>query len=158
MFTKSLLILSSAFVATFALAQPASVGTVTNVTGSVTDTTGSSVTSTSVGENVVDGERFVTSSTGTLQLTFNNGCVLTLQPNQAVTIDGAKNCKDLIVINTLTNATAVAGVGFGTGALAVGGLVLLTAFADREIRKDNEGNKNYGNNNNNNGNNGLSGR
>ncbi|MDP1589837.1 MAG: hypothetical protein Q8M07_18940, partial [Prosthecobacter sp.] len=86
MSVKSILLIGSALLASGAFAQQV-LGTVGNVRGLVTDTDGTSVSSTVQGEPIRNGERFVTSSSGSVTLNLNNGCTLTLQPNQAVTID-----------------------------------------------------------------------
>ena len=56
---KSFFIIGSAVLASAAFAQ-ASLGTVGPVQGLVTDTIGGNVTSTTPGEQIVDGERFTT--------------------------------------------------------------------------------------------------
>lgn len=128
---KSLSIIASALLASAAFAQNApvsqeSLGTVRNVQGVVTDTDGASVTSTEVGEAIHDGERFVTSSSGFVTLQMNNGCTITMQPNQAVTIDKRMNCRELLAaLGSVGGAGALAfgGAAAGNGALAAGALV-----------------------------------
>lgn len=128
---KSIFVIGSALVASIAFAQE-SLGTVGNVQGLVTDTDGTSVTSTSPGEAIRDGERFVTSSNGSVTLQLNNGCTLTLQPNQAVTIDSRMTCRELLAAITPVGSTGLAGGGVGSvgkgilavGALAAGGFAL----------------------------------
>jgi hypothetical protein len=128
---KSLFIVGSALLATAALAQ-APMGTVGNVQGLVTDTDGASVSSTNPGEVIKDGERFVTSSNGSVTLQLNNGCTLTLQPNQAVTIDSRMTCRELVAAVTPVGGVGLAGGGAGgvgkgilaVGALAAGGFAL----------------------------------
>lgn len=131
MFTKSFIVVGSALLASAAFAQP-SLGTVGNVQGLVTDTDGANVTSTSPGEAIHDGERFVTSSSGSVTLQLNNGCTLTLPPNRAVTIDSRMTCRELVAAITpvgepilVGSAGGSAGMGaLGIGALVVGGFAL----------------------------------
>jgi hypothetical protein len=126
---KSFLIVGSAFLASGAFAQ-AVLGTVGNVQGLVTDTDGASVSSTVPGETIRDGERFVTSSNGSVTLQLNNGCTLTLQPNQAVTIDSRMTCRELIAAVTPVGGVVVGGGGnaarglLGIAGLAAGGFAL----------------------------------
>ena len=126
---KMFAVLGSALLASAAFAQnQPSLGTVRNVEGLVTDTDGASVTSTETGEAIHDGERFVTSSSGTVTLQLNNGCTLTLQPNQAVTIDRNMTCRQLVAaVEQVGGGTALGFAAAGSpraGALAVGGLIL----------------------------------
>jgi hypothetical protein len=123
---KSFFMLGSVLLASTVFAQT-SLGTVGNVQGLVTDTDGASVSSTSPGEAIVDGERFVTSSSGSVTLQLNNGCTLTLQPNQAVTIDSRMTCRELVGAVTPVGGAALAGGAGGSagmGALAVGALAV----------------------------------
>ena len=128
---KSYLILASTVVASVAFAQ-ASLGTVGNVQGLVTDTDGATVSTTTPGEVIRDGERFVTSSNGSVTLQLNNGCTITLQPNQAITIDSRMTCRELMAAVTPVGGPGLAGGGGGSvgkgilavGALAAGGFAL----------------------------------
>ena len=135
---KSILILGVSFAAAAAFAQ-ASVGTVTNVQGLVTDTVGAEVTSTNPGEQIVDGERFVTSSSGTVTLQFNNGCTLTLQPNQSVTIDSRMGCKELLAAVSPVGGPpglAIASGNAATGLLSIAGLAAGGFAIDRVLVKN----------------------
>ncbi len=109
---KSCFIIGSAFLSSLAFGQGAVLGTVGNVQGLVTDIDGASVSSTVPGEVIRDGESFVTSSSGSVTLQLNNGCTLTLQPNQKVTIDSRMTCRELTSSITPAGA-ATAGVGAG---------------------------------------------
>ena len=133
MFIKTYFVIGSALLAFAAVAQQQqSLGTVGNVQGLVTDTDGTTVTSTSPGEQIVDGERFVTSSNGSVTLQLNNGCTITLQPNQAVTIDSRMTCRELIATvspvggppgRAIASGNAARGLIFVAG-LAAGGFAL----------------------------------
>lgn len=135
---KSYAIFGSALVSAFAAFAQASLGTVGNVQGLVTDTDGASVSSTSPGEAIRDGERFVTSSSGSVTLQLNNGCTLTLQPNQAVTIDSRMTCRELVASVTPVGGANLAGGGggFGTGLMAIGGLTLAGFGLHRGLDKN----------------------
>ena len=128
---KSVFIIGSVLFATSAFSQ-AVLGTVGNVQGVVTDSDGASVSSTNPGEAIREGERFVTSSNGSVTLQLNNGCTITLQPNQALTIDSTKTCNQLIASVTGPGAGGnFAGGRFGSGAgsgLAGIGLLTLGAY------------------------------
>lgn len=124
---KSVFIVAAALLASAAFAQE-SVGTVGNVQGIVTDTEGDSVSSTNTGEAIHDRERFVTSSSGSVTLKMNNGCNITLEPNQAVTIDSRMTCRELLAAITPVGGANVTGAGgsFGQGLLAVSALALVS--------------------------------
>ena len=141
---KSFVLIGSALLASVAFAQgdAPSLGTVRNVEGVVTDTDGASITSTGPGEAIHDGERFVTSSSGSVTLQLNNGCTITLQPNQAVTINQSMTCRELVAA---VEPVAAPGLGLGRfvaagspglGALAVGGLFLAGYGVHRGLDKD----------------------
>lgn len=132
---KTLLLLTSALIATSVFAQE-SLGTVGNVQGLVTDTDGATVSSTVQGEVIRDGERFVTSSSGSVTLTLNNGCTLTLQPNQAVTVLKSMTCQELVAAVRPVGAPSFAGGGFGTGLMSVGGLAIAGFAMHRGLDKN----------------------
>jgi hypothetical protein len=132
---KSLL-LTSALIATSVFAQE-SLGTVGNVQGLVTDTDGATVSSTVQGEVIRDGERFVTSSSGSVTLTLNNGCTLTLQPNQAVTVLKSMTCQELVsAVRPVGGASFAGGGSFGTGLMSVGGLAIAGFAMHRGLDKN----------------------
>lgn len=135
---KSNLVIGSVFLASLAFAQGAAVGNVGNVQGLVTDTDGATVSSTVTGETIRDGERFVTSSNGSVTLRMNNGCEVTLQPNQAVTIDSRMTCRELIAA-IMPVGGAVATGGGGSAVMGLLGVAGLTAgfFAIRSTLDNN---------------------
>lgn len=119
---KSFLAICSAFVAAAALAQQP-LGTVESVQGIVTVTTGTAGGTAVKGFPIGDGMRFVATSSGSAVLRFNNGCVINLQPNQAVTILRSMNCPELLAAVQSVGGVNVASAGsFTRGALATGGL------------------------------------
>jgi hypothetical protein len=149
---RTLSIVASALLATAAFAQTPkeSLGTVRNVQGLVTDIDGASVTSTETGEAIHDGERFVTSSSGSVTLQLNNGCSVTLQPNQAVTIDKGMTCRELLAsVGRVGGAGALA---FGGNGLLAGGTILAAGYlVHRDLKRNNNvsggGQFNQGNDN-----------
>ena len=142
MFIKTFFVVGSALLASAAFAQQApstaqqSLGTVTKVQGLVTDTDGVSVTSTNPGEMIVDGERFVTSSNGSVTLELNNGCTITLEPNQAITIDSRQTCRALIATISRVGGNAIAQGNAARGLLFVAGLAAGGFALDRVLDKN----------------------
>lgn len=124
MFIKSSIAAASVLLASVAFAQ-APLGSVTNVNGLVTVTDGRTGGTVAVGSPVRGGMRFVTTSSGGLTLRLNNGCVLTLQPNQAVTVIDRMTCPELLAAVQSTGASTAGNGGgsFGKGLLASGSLV-----------------------------------
>lgn len=137
---KTFSILASALLVSAAFAQnpQESLGTVRNVQGLVTDINGASVTSTETGEAIQDGERFVTSSSGSVTLQLNNGCSITLEPNQAVTIDKRMTCRELLAAVGRVGGVAAFGGTFGGSSLLAGGTALAAGYlVQRDLRRNN---------------------
>jgi hypothetical protein len=130
-FVKSSFLLSSALIAAEALAQ-APLGTVTNVEGLVTVTDGATAGTVAPGQVISDGMRFVTTSGGRMTLQLNNGCTVTLQPGQAVTVLQRMTCGELVSAVQPVGGLSLAATGGGSlvkglvamGSLAAGGFVL----------------------------------
>lgn len=121
---KSFIAICSAFVAAAALAQQP-LGTVESVQGIVTVTTGTAGGTAVKGLPIADGMRFVAPSGGSAVLRFNNGCVINLQPNQAVTILRSMRCPELLAaVQNVGGGVQVANGSFATGAAATGGLMV----------------------------------
>lgn len=87
------LIFTGAVMAQAPVAAPM-VGVASNVQGLVTVSNGTTVDSVTNKKPFADGNRIVTSSTGTLTLDYSDGCVVSLTPNQSVTIDSKRACVD----------------------------------------------------------------
>ena len=91
------------------------------------------------------------SSSGRVTLQLNNGCTITLQPNQAVTIDEKMTCRALVAaVEPVGTAT---GLGLGrfvaagspaAGAFAVTGLVLAGYVVHRAFDGKKEDDKGKG--------------
>jgi hypothetical protein len=139
---KNLLLAITACTAAAAWAQaPASIGSVTSVNGVATVTTGTSGAPVAVGAPIVNGSRVITTSTGTVTVRLNNGCVLTVPPGNAVTIQTDLSCQQLtanirpvttaVETSTVTTTSTIpVGMVFGsnTGLIAgAAGLLLIGA-------------------------------
>ncbi len=115
------------------VSQAVVLGTTTEVEGLVTVTYGSNAASVVLQTPVVDRSRFVTSSSGSTTLRFNDGCVLKLKPNQSVLVDGQKDCEAKIaaIQNLSRDSLAVlGGGGGGTGPLVTLAVVFGAAIVD----------------------------
>lgn len=84
----------SALACASAFAQ-APLGTVVNVQGVVTATTGATGTTVTTGTPILNGTRFVTTSNGSMTLRMNSGCVVNLPPGRAVTVLQQMTCQEL---------------------------------------------------------------
>lgn len=118
----SAVVLSGAALAQ-APAPQAAVGVTVEVQGLVTVSQGANVGSVASNTPVIDGSRYVTASTGSLTLKFNDGCILKLAPNQSLTVNTAQPCPARIAaIRTLGNQAGggVLANGGGEGLVAAG--------------------------------------
>jgi len=98
---------------------PAVVAVVESVEGLATVSQGNTLGNLVKDQKIVNGARVVTTSTGSAVLKFNNGCVISLTPNQAVTIDSERECKALVAGIQSTGALAfAAGAGAGGSGVA----------------------------------------
>ena len=129
-------LLLTAFASTGAMAQgPAeSVGVVQSVDGLVTVSQGNTLGNVVKDEKILNGARVVTTSTGSALVKLNNGCLISLAPNQSVTVDPKLDCKALVAsiqstgVGAFAAGTGVAsGTGFGAFAAVSGavGIVLI---------------------------------
>ena len=134
---KKLLVALSSIVAAAAMAQ-APLGTVSNVQGVVTATQGATGVVVTPGSPIVNGMRFVTTSSGTATLTLNSGCVVTLQPGQAVTVLQSMNCQQLTAaVQPVPVAPATAFRG-GTPPIVTGFLLAVGAGVLYEATRDDD--------------------
>lgn len=136
LFAVSLLCLGSAVCAQTV------VGKVVEVKGIVTVSDGVTVGTAVPGTPVAQGNRFVTASSGFAKLSIDNGCDITLQPNQALTIGSDRSCKALLAaVQPVTGAPALAGapllfasnLGAGAGAgtgLLIGGTIAAVGLVE----------------------------
>lgn len=143
MHLKKLLLTAAAVVCGPALAQApqAPLGTVVNVQGVVTASQGATAAAVVPGSPIVHGMRFATTSTGSVTLRLASGCVVTLQPNQAVTVLRQMSCQQLAAAVTPVTAVPVATItpvvpaAAATPAvpgalLAIGGVALAAAIVN----------------------------
>ena len=125
----SVLFVTTAFSQTRA---PEAVGVVTGVRGLVTVSQGNTMGNAFEDEVVLQNARVVTTATGSTTIRLNNGCVIDLKPNQALSVDIRRECKAILAAIEPTGPVGVAGgvaaVGVPSGlnnAMIVGGRVLL---------------------------------
>jgi hypothetical protein len=132
MLKRSLSVLAGLAISVCAIAQtqapapaPVQLGTVDNVQGLVTMSDGTSIGNVVNGNAVLDGSRFVTSSSGSAVLKMSNGCDIRLKPSQSLTVQSGLNCDALVAaIQSLEGNNAVFAalsnplVGIGTLASA----------------------------------------
>jgi hypothetical protein len=112
------------------LAQPVKIGKTTQVAGLVTVSDGASVSSVALENPVFDGSRYVTSSSGTVTLRFENGCEVRLKPSQSVTARQA-TCEALLAsVQSLSDPATLVALGGGASPLLGFGLVAQVAIID----------------------------
>ena len=108
----------SAFCTTMSFAQtpaPEAVGVVTRVEGLVTVSQDNIMGNAFKDEVILQNARVVTTASGSTTIRLNNGCVIDLKPNQAVTVDLRRECKAILASIQPVGAVGVAGAG-GVGA------------------------------------------
>lgn len=147
---KKLLFATASVFAASAFAQAPAV-TVVNVDGVVTATQGATASTVTTGSPILHGTRILTTSSGSVTLRFSDGCLVTLQPNQAVTVLQQMTCRQLaaavvtvapVAVPTITPAApalaapavpaAVVGGIIGAGALALAAQIIRTGGEDDE--------------------------
>ncbi len=157
MFNRSLGVVAALLMAGSAYGNAVVIGKTAKVQGLVTVSTGTQVGMVAADHPIVEGSRYVTSSSGSVTLRLDNDCDVTLRPNQSLTVDRSRNCAELwAAVQTLggqPGAVVVAGgnplLGFGT----VIGVALLAADG-RGPRPPTGGDSGNGGNGGNGGNNG----
>jgi len=117
------------------------VGAVSAIDGLSTVSQGNTLSNLTQGEPILQGARVVTSSTGTVRIVMNNGCVVSLNRNEAVTIDSRIACGTLTAGIVPNNAAiAVAGSTGPVNAVngsVIGGAFFATGLVFSEISKNN---------------------
>jgi hypothetical protein len=135
MTSKKLLLAAFALAAGSALAQ-APLGTVVNVNGIATVTTGTSGTAIVTGAPIVHGSRVITTSNGSVTVRLNNGCTINVPPGHAVTILSNLTCQQLVAAVQPTTVPVAVSPTFGAPngtMVAVGALIgvgILAAAVD----------------------------
>ena len=134
----------SAFCTTVAFAQtpaPEAVGVVTRVEGLVTVSQANTMGNVFKDEIILQNARVVTTANGSTTIRLNNGCVIEMKPNQAVTVDFRRECKAILAAIQPVGAVGVAGGvgagGVGNGVIAVAG-VLTVVGAINALLNSNE--------------------
>ena len=147
-FLLSLSVLSTT--AAFAQAPaPEAVGVVTRVEGLVTVIQDNTMGNAFKDEVILQNARVVTTATGFTTIRMNNGCVIELKPNQAVTVDFRRECKAILAGIQSAGVVGIAGAGGASGigsavttqvlgnAFIVGGGVVAGAGLIRAISQSN---------------------
>ena len=134
----------SAFFTAVSFAQtnaPEAVGVVTRVEGLVTVSQANTMGNVFKDEIILQNARVVTTANGSTTIRLNNGCVIEMKPNQAVTVDFRRECKAILAAIQPVGAVGVAGGvgagGVGNGVIAVAG-VLTVVGAINALKNSNE--------------------
>ena len=87
------------------------VGVVTHVEGLVTVSQDDTLGNAFKGEVILQNARVATTATGLITIRLNNGCVIVLKPNQAVTVDFRRECKVILASIQPSGIVGIAGAG-----------------------------------------------
>ena len=138
----------SAFFTTVSFAQtpaPQAVGVVTRVEGLVTVGQNNTMGNVSKDNFILENARVATTANGSTTIRLNNGCVIDLKPNQAVTVDLRRECKAILASIQPAGAVVASGAGSGVGgavgagdAIISGSGILVTLEAIRALSRSNE--------------------
>ena len=140
----------SALCTTLSFAQtpaPEAVGVVTRVEGLVTVSQGNTMGNVFKDEVILQNARVVTTASGSTTIRLNNGCVIEMKPNQAVTVDIRRECKAILASIQPAGAMVASGVGVGSGvggavglgnAVIIGSGVLVTVGLIKALSNSNE--------------------
>lgn len=118
-------------------------GTVTNVQGVATVTSGTGVTTLAKGAPVLHGSRIVTTSSSTVSLALNSGCMVTVPPGHGVTVLSNMTCQQLqAALQPVVPATTVMGQSGGFAgmdpAVAIWGVGVLATVIYDATRNDDQ--------------------
>lgn len=139
MFTRFLFAVASLLIAAAVVAQTAGpspkrpvLGKAINVKGLVTVSDANGVSRVVSNNDVIDRNRYVTSSTGYVTLKMDKGCDIELKPNEALTVEDERSCEALwVAIESLGNPAGVllaggaGGGGAGLTPFVIGGGAIL---------------------------------
>jgi hypothetical protein len=139
MFTRFLFAAASLLIAAAVVAQTAGpvpkravLGKATDVRGLVTVSDANGVGRVVANNDVIDRNRYVTSSTGHVTLKMDKGCDIELNPNQALTVEDERSCEALWAsIESMDSPAGAllagggAAAGAGAAAFLVGGSAVL---------------------------------
>lgn len=115
---------------------PKVLGATTDVKGLVTVSDGRTVASVVNRSPIIDGARFVTSSTGSVTLKFDQGCDIKLEPNQSLVVRDSNPCAAMIASIQSLPGEAAAGAAPARSSIALlalgaGGLAVVELNRDR---------------------------
>ncbi len=105
------------------------VGSIAKVQGLVTVSVGTTVANVASDSPIIDGSRYVTSSTGRADLGFKDGCNVTLGPNQWTSVDASTDCATrqsaVVLITDSSGGAGLGGSGSGIGPFLTSAALLL---------------------------------
>ena len=135
------LLLVAAAAASFAAVAQAPLGTVTSVQGVVTASQGAAGTTVAPGAAIQNGMRFVTTSNGTVTLSLNSGCSVTVPAGHGVTVLQSMTCQQLQaavqpVVPVASTAPASTSPGLVNGIVAAGGVFTVVQGVREVLNKD----------------------
>ena len=111
MVKKSISVVAAFALSSMVLAQAIVIGSISDVRGLVTVSDAATVQTVVLNAPVIDGTRYVTSSTGYVTLKLDRNCDVTLRPNQSLVVDQSQSCPALIALIQGTQDFAIAAVG-----------------------------------------------
>ena len=109
-------------------AQPKVVGKLNNVQGLVTVSAGDQLANAVSGAPLIVGNRIITTSSGAVTLSFDNGCDVTLKANESITVQEGRDCAALLAsVSPVGAPVAVAAGGSSLlpGLIATGGAIAI---------------------------------
>jgi len=112
-----LLSVGALFATTASAQAPATeaVGVITRVEGLVTVSQADTMGNAFKDEVILQNARVVTTANGFTTIKMNNGCVIELKPNQAVTVDLRRECKAILAGIQSAGVVGAAGAGGASG-------------------------------------------
>ena len=116
----------SAFFNTLAFSQTPvreAVGVVTRVEGLVTVSQDDTLGNAFKGKVILQNARVATTASGSTTIMLNNCCVIVLKPNQAVTVDYRRECKEILA--SIRPSGIVSGFGFAVTPQILGNALIL---------------------------------
>ena len=99
------------------------VGVVARVEGLVTVSQDNTLGNAFKGQVILQNARVATTATGSTTIMLNNGCVIVLKPNQAVTVDYRRECKEILA--SIRPSGIVSGFGFAVTPQILGNALII---------------------------------
>ena len=111
------------------------IGSISEVKGLVTVSDAATVSNVVLNAPVIDGTRYVTSSTGYVTLKLDRNCDVHLKPNQSLVVDQNLSCPALIALIQSTQDAAMAvlfggGISNNTALQLIGTMTILALLGD----------------------------